>query len=287
MIRIIPRGVASMWRHPLSRQHFWRAVQRYIRWQVGSRILGWPVVVPFVDDSVLVAESGMLGATGNIYCGLHEFADMAFVLHVLRPEDGFVDVGANIGSYSVLAGGVVGSRSLAFEPVPSTYEKLQRNLRINGLCERVKAIRVAAGSTSGSIQFTADRDSMNQVVTPGYPGETIEVPTDSLDSLLEHFDAFLWKIDVEGYEETVLKGAGHVLQRPSLNAVLMEADSASLAATMGAAGFVRASYDPFRRLLSSAAGSAREGNNLWIRRWDEIAERCRAARSFKVAGVAF
>lgn len=287
MIRVVPRAVASMWRHPLSRQHFWRALQRYIRWQIGSRILGWPVVVPFVDDSVLVAEPGMAGATGNIYCGLHEFADMAFLLHVLRPEDGFVDVGANIGSYCVLGGAVVGCRSVAFEPVPSTYKKLQRNLRINGLSERVKAIRVAAGAGSGSIRFTADRDSMNQVVTGEYPGETLEVPTDSLDNLLEHFDARLWKIDVEGYEEAVLEGAGNVLHRPSLWAVSMEADSASLAAAMGAAGFVRASYDPFRRQLSPAAGSAREGNNLWIRRWDEIAERCRAARSFEVAGVVF
>jgi hypothetical protein len=41
--------------------------------------------------------------SGNIYAGLHEFGDMAFVLHFLRAGDLFADVGANIGSYTVLA----------------------------------------------------------------------------------------------------------------------------------------------------------------------------------------
>jgi thymidylate synthase len=63
----------------------------------------------------------MTGATGNIYAGLHEFEDMAFLLHLLRSEDMFADVGSNIGSYTILASGVVGAKSVAFEPVPSTY----------------------------------------------------------------------------------------------------------------------------------------------------------------------
>jgi hypothetical protein len=40
----------------------------------------------------------MTGATQNLYCELHEYNDMAFLLHFLREEDSFADVGANIGS---------------------------------------------------------------------------------------------------------------------------------------------------------------------------------------------
>jgi hypothetical protein len=43
----------------------------------------------------------MTGATGNVYYGLHEFQDMAFVTHYLREGYLFADIGANIGSYSV------------------------------------------------------------------------------------------------------------------------------------------------------------------------------------------
>ncbi len=70
--------------HPLTRDHKIHAMSRWLRWQFGSRVLGWPVVVPFVGDTRLLARPGMTGATGNIYCGLHEFEDMAFVLHFLR-----------------------------------------------------------------------------------------------------------------------------------------------------------------------------------------------------------
>ena len=48
----------------------------------------------------------MTGATGNIYCGLYEFLDMAFLLHFLRNGDLFGDIGSNIGSYTVLATGL-------------------------------------------------------------------------------------------------------------------------------------------------------------------------------------
>ena len=41
----------------------------------------------WIKGSKLIVRNGMTGATGNIYCGLHEFADMGFVLHLLRPGD--------------------------------------------------------------------------------------------------------------------------------------------------------------------------------------------------------
>ena len=60
---------------------------------------------------------------------------MGFLLHVLRSEDLFVDVGANVGSYTILACSVVGARGISFEPVPSTYKRLVENMRLNHLDE--------------------------------------------------------------------------------------------------------------------------------------------------------
>jgi len=89
--------------HPLNRSHRMRALWRFVRWQVGIRLVHAPVLVPFIENIGMFAQQGMTGATGNIYCGLHEFEDMALVLHSIRPGDLFVDVGANVGSYSLLA----------------------------------------------------------------------------------------------------------------------------------------------------------------------------------------
>ena len=101
----ILNSLASITRHPLTRNARLATLVRWLRWQVGSRLLPGPVVVPFVNNTSLIVRPGMTGATGNVYCGLHEFEDMALVLHALRSRDLFVDIGANVGSYTVLGGG--------------------------------------------------------------------------------------------------------------------------------------------------------------------------------------
>ncbi|TMC68336.1 MAG: FkbM family methyltransferase, partial [Chloroflexi bacterium] len=92
-----------------------------VRWQFVSRLIAGPIALPFVEGTSLFAMRGMTGATGNWYCGLHEVREMAFVLHLLRAKDHFLDVGANVGSYTVLAGGAVGARVTAVEPIPETF----------------------------------------------------------------------------------------------------------------------------------------------------------------------
>ena len=92
--------------HPLASRDLPGTVARFLRWQLATRLLAMPVVFPWIGCTSLVVERGMTGATMNVYCGLHEAADMAFVLHVLRAGDGFLDIGANVGTYTILASGV-------------------------------------------------------------------------------------------------------------------------------------------------------------------------------------
>jgi len=275
-------------RHPLASRDLPGTVVRFLRWQLGSRLLRMPVIVPWVGSTSLVIEIGMTGATMNFYCGLHEAADMAFVLHVLRPGDVFLDVGANVGSYTILASGVAQARTLALEPIPATFERLLRNLRLNDLLSRVDARRLAVGATEGSVRFTAGRDTTNRAVSllPSPSQETtVEVPLTSLDQLLrEAPPPVVWKVDVEGYEPEVLSGAAAVLQHLHLSAVLLEADTPALQRTMEQAGFARYSYDIFSRTLSPASGPGSSGghNQLWIRDLPFVQERCRTSPPVRV-----
>ena len=111
-----------VWGHPLNHNGRWESLLRVFRWQLGSRLLPGLIALPFVEDTYIFARRGMTGATGNWYCGLHELQDMAFVLHLLRADDHFVDIGANIGSYTVLAGG--------WEPRLLRLSRYQRLLNI-------------------------------------------------------------------------------------------------------------------------------------------------------------
>jgi len=168
--------------HPLSSHRPLSAYWRYARWQVESRLRD-EVIFNWIDGSKLAARNGMTGATGNIYCGLHEFVDMAFLLHLLRPGDLFVDVGANIGSYTVLASAVCSAHSIAIEPDPGTVRFLKRNVEINRIEDRVTVIETAVGAAPGTVRFTIGHDTTNQVTTRT-DGPTREVQVCTLDEIV-------------------------------------------------------------------------------------------------------
>lgn len=281
-----------IWGHPVSSVNRFAAFSRYLRWQVGTRLLAAPVLIPFAGAAHLVCARSMTGATGNFYCGLHEFGDMGFLLHVLRRDELFVDVGANVGTFSVLASSLVGARSIAIEPVPTTFESLRLNIAVNHLETLVEPHRVAVGATVGRIQFSVDRDTVNSVVDETYSGKSAEVPVVPLDVLADGKQPTLIKVDVEGFESQVLAGAVRTLQSRSVLAVLLESNSQSISRTMEDVGFSHVTYSPMTRRVELAGSTARRSqgdtvNHLWVRDIEAVAERCKASKSYSVYGVTF
>jgi len=289
----IYRFIAS---HPLTRDRKVSALARWLRWQIGSRLLGWPVAVPFVNNTRLLAKPGMTGATGNIYCGLHEFEDMGFVLHFLRPGDLFVDIGANIGSYSILAS-ATGAHTISFEPVPATFEALLDNLHLNRLEACADARNQAVGRADGEMEMIADQDTTNQALRAEdrYAGKTIRVPVVTLDGALRNKSPKLIKIDVEGFETEVLAGAAKTLANPELRAVVMELngsgkrygyDEDSLHLHMQTLGFRSCRYEPAaRRVIDLNGQRSTSGNTLYLRNPEAIQAEVRQSPAYRVIGV--
>ena len=209
-------------RHPLASRRPTRAYLRYARWQIESR-LRREVEFDWIEGAKLVASRGMTGATGNIYCGLHEFVDMAFLMHLLRAGDLFFDVGANVGTYSVLASAVCGARTIAVEPDPGTASHLRRNIAANAIDRLVTVVEAAMGAEQGKARFTIGRDTTNRVVSSQSETDgTREVDVRPLDSIVGAEHPLLIKIDVEGYETHVVAGAKHTMAEASLRAILIE-----------------------------------------------------------------
>lgn len=284
--------------HPLNRSHKLKALARFAQWQIGSRLVPGAVVFDWINGSRFLVRTGERGITGNIYTGLHEFSDMAFLLHFLRPEDLFVDVGANVGSYTILASAVVGARSYAFEPVPRTYGRLVENMRLNHLDDRVLCINKGVGAEQGSLVFTSDRDTTNHAVASGEEAaNTIMVDVTSLDGALRDESPTLLKIDVEGFETRVLEGSRAVLRKPTLQSVIMELngsgarygfDESRIVRGMHDFGFKGYGYDPFSRSLVDLSGQSRAGGNtLFLRDGAFVMDRLRQAAKVSVHGVAF
>lgn len=285
----LARLLSFVWNHPLNASGRWRALGRLVRWQVASRILVGPIALPFVDETFLFSNRGMTGVTGNWYCGLHEAPEMAFVLHLLRPGDLFLDVGANVGSYTILAGGAAGARVMAIEPIPETFRRLELNLALNGLSGSVKAFRGGLSDESGARRFTTDLDTVNHVLGPGENLPSIDVPVWTLDDLVGSEAPLLIKIDVEGHEWAVLRGGDRTLGDPRLLAVVMETNGSGarygvpdsdLISLMAKHGFSPAGYDPFTRILVEAPSSG--GNTLFVRDGAQVAERVQGSKRYRL-----
>lgn len=119
--------------HLLGSKNKIKSIFRFIIWQIRSRFSNDYHEIKWVSDSILLVKRGDAGLTGNIYVGLNEFQDMGFLMHYLRSKVVFIDEGANAGSYTILASSVVGSKTIAIEPIPETFKRLVLNVTMNNM----------------------------------------------------------------------------------------------------------------------------------------------------------
>lgn len=185
----------------------------------------------------------------------------------MTPSSLFVDVGANLGSYTLLACAVRGARGVCFEPIPQTYEQLLANLRLNALMDRVEAFNLGIGAGPGTLTFVDDLDTMNHVVRPGEEADAqgVTVQVEALDTLLQGRAPSLIKIDVEGFETPVIEGALETLQKESLHSVVIELggsgalygyDEQVLFERLLSLGFRAYDYEPMTRQLRELDGAS-------------------------------
>ncbi|MGZ3763051.1 MAG: FkbM family methyltransferase [Mucilaginibacter sp.] len=264
-------------------------------WQLQSSLYpGKLFVKNFVKPVKFYARKGLTGITGNIYAGLHEFHDMAFLLHFLRPEDTFFDVGANAGSYTLLASGICKSKSITIEAVRSTFELLIKNIGLNNLQNKVTSINSAAGGAAGSISFTSNEDTTNHALAQNesIDADIITVPVITIDSLTAGNTPALMKIDVEGYETEVLKGMKNTLNLASLKAIIIELNGSGnrygyhdedIHQLLLSKDFKPYNYDPFNRVLTEIATYGNT-NTIYCRDLEFINARLEAADGIKIMG---
>ena len=255
--------------HPLNKHRPFTALLKFIKWQVTSRLVRYPILYPWINDSKILAWNGLTGVTGNIYCGLHEYEDMAFTLHFLRSADWFADVGANVGSYTVLAA-TTGAHVLAVEPLPPTFDILRKNIGVNGFPQRVEALNVGLASEEGTLFFTNNLDTVNHVVVEGTTGSQ-RVRVTTLDIICADHCPALVKMDVEGFEAEVIRGAAQTLQNRTLCALIVELNDAAkqygttdVPDLLAQYGFTRMQYEPTSRSLKPFQFSS-SANGLFVR----------------------
>jgi FkbM family methyltransferase len=221
------RAVPPLWNRTVS-----RLVAAYppARGQTRLRRATSPWLVGQLPCGAWTRVSGVVDAEWHFLQGIgKEDVTADYIKPLLRPGSTFVDVGANVGYFTLLAS-TLGARVVAYEPTPSVFARLRENVDLNGF-QQAQLVNAAVMDKPGtlSLHLSGDDPEANSLFGDG--PQSVRVPAVSLDEDLaargiEHVD--LLKIDAEGAEAFVLDGATRLLSSPNPPAILVEVNAFTL-----------------------------------------------------------
>jgi FkbM family methyltransferase len=170
---------------------------------VVKKVLGFKMILDLQDR----------GACRDLYhYGIREREATDIYKSFLTKEDNVLDIGANIGIYTLLSSSLTKGNIYAIEPDPRTYKLLNKNIKINGLEERVKLYNVAMGDKKGKLEFYQSK-SFNWSSVARENEKGIQVKVDTVDDFGKDREISCLRFDLEGYEHSLLKGARKTLKK--------------------------------------------------------------------------
>jgi FkbM family methyltransferase len=231
-------------RKPQLWEDFSLALSRRIQFELGRRIqndwldrpsvvslsrIGFPATAEPVQIEVVPRE--MMNRAMFLY-GAFEISETRLIQAFLAPGMTFVDIGANIGYYTLVAARIVGETGLVhcFEPNRPMHLRLEGNIRRNGFRNVVVHAEAVARST-GQVEFFASTWDANQGISSLLPGkgrgEMQRVPSVSYDDFVDGLGGRrvdLIKMDIEGAELLAIEGGRQALGRSDAPGLIFEAD---------------------------------------------------------------
>jgi FkbM family methyltransferase len=254
---------AALQNRPSQKPQLWEnlpfALRRRVEFEVAHRLnAGWLDDARVITLSQVGFEDGARPLQMEVVpreamnkalflYGTLEISETRLVQALLRPGMCFIDVGANIGYYTLIAASIVGPTGAvhAFEPNEVIRTRLSANLRRNEL-DNVVVHGEAMTSQSGSVRFYASVSSENSGTSSIIPGAGLsaqgeEVPCVSLDDFaatLAPRRIDVLKMDVEGAELDAIKGGHKVLGGADAPALVFEGhDAAPIIEALRAFGY--------------------------------------------------
>ena len=180
-----------------------------------------------LDGLKLWVDLGDMFVSDNCIRGDYEPAETKFLQSTLKTGMTFVDVGANIGWFTLLGARLVGKegRVYAFEPRDNTFKHLKRSIADNGFDDRCEAYNLALGAKAGEWPVAWSQNTLNPGGTWSVPNPELEAffkkighafqraKVAALDDIIGEHHVDVIKADIEGAEPLAMRGAIKILTR--------------------------------------------------------------------------
>jgi len=232
----LPYGLRKIWGHQANRapgglSAVARCLRRSGSWgsyQLQKQLGTFPDegrVIPWVDGLQVHLLRNSQQSQACLYFGLSDWPSMQFLRRFLRQGDLCADIGANVGTYSLLLARHAGASSVhAFECLPSNIPKLHANLSLNGFdgSGGVTVHAEALADREGLMTLNRSDGDFTTSISPPPSGSGGETDSQGEQAWVQarRLDGFSWpdrfayiKIDVEGTEQLVLSGSEQLLRR--------------------------------------------------------------------------
>ena len=202
-----------------------RFLIRALIFQTFKRLTGNIISIKLFNEKSIFLYPKSNVSTMFAYTGVPDKSEIDILRKYATANTIFLDIGANIGSYSVLLMDKV-KNIYAFEPHPVTSKQCKMNFLLNGYNES-QVVQLALSDSSGEVQFTDNKEhnSVNKIVNDN-SSRNIKVFSDTLDNFanknLDRDSNYIVKIDTEGFECNVLKGGKNFFNNYKIDCVVFE-----------------------------------------------------------------
>ncbi len=230
---LLSRGI-EIFRHEGILALFLAAL-RFVYWNLGARRIYLTIRYKMNDENTKVSienSSAILSTT--TYAEFERFhnlkgerENLSDIILETSDEDVFYDIGANVGLYSCLVGSAVSNCQIySFEPHPLNIESLETNLKLNNINGTI--FQLAVSNEEGTFDFSSEGTEAglgeHSLDTSGSES-TVSVTVRQLDNLRKEYNIpvpTIVKIDVEGAELDVIRGAKNTFSHPECKTLFCE-----------------------------------------------------------------
>ena len=211
--------------HPFNRKHQGMTLARILFWKINQSFFHFPALVELDPGVKCLCYPDSSYGSMVVYNRWAEYNVMSNIVSFLKTNSIYIDVGANIGDTTIIAAAHTQNKIYAFEPSPVAYPRLQENIALNKLGSQVVAEKLVLSNHRGYTSFIEAQTSETSHISPKKENVGLRVRTTTLDdysqkNALKTID--LLKIDVEGAELLVLKGAARLLRAHQIRHLLIE-----------------------------------------------------------------
>ena len=290
------QSIKFIWKHPLVKVERFRALHRYFSFHILTRINNIEKPIAFISGTQILIKRDLSGVATNYFTYLADFEEMSFLLHFLKPEDIFYDIGSNVGVWTILASGVIGCQTISIEPTKGAHAQLLKNINLNEINQKVITYNIALGKDEKLVHISTTKGALNRILSKKEDMSEV-VKQKTLDMINEVVVPKLIKIDVEGYEMHVLNGGANILSDQRLQVIIIELNGSSkkygfsddeIHQKIINYNFIPVFYYPFRRELVELNNyDNRRHNTIYVRNLNMARTILYAAQKLNIGGYNF